>query len=174
MFRVEGHRIIALEESFSQCCQSSLVPCQWRFILPSLPSYLCSTEAPVVWRKDAARFCSSAPIAFGSVGASKTSSTNLLFGGVYSTYIAHFMCLENRTIIFQSTKQLRLYESLDTLGVGLWNPRGISRFPGVASYRHLNQQPATVLDSLDPCRPGDAWEASQDIPGTKWDCHTSH
>lgn len=142
---------------------SILFGSMWRFILPSLPSYLCSTEAPVVWRKDAARFCSSAPIAFGSVGTSKTSSTNLLFGGIYSTHINNFMCLENRTIIFQSTKQLRLFESLDSLGVGLWNRRGISRFPGVASHRHLNQQPATVLASLDPCRPGDAWEAQNGI-----------
>lgn len=80
----------------------------------------------------------------------------------------------------KSDNHLPKYQTAQTiwisghLGVGLWNPRGISRFPGVASYRHLNQQPATVLDSLDPCRPGDAWEASQDIPGTKWDCHTSH
>ena len=67
------------------------------------------------------------------------------------------------------TSWQEVYKSLDSLGVGLWNPREFT----ISSVWHH-----TILNQQENCAglpgfnsPGDEWESSQDIPSTKWDCH---
>ena len=163
MFRVEGHRIIALEESFSQCRQSQLPLQHWSS--SGLKKGRCTI---LLQRSNRLRF---------GWGFQDFKHQLTFRWGLFNIHspLHVFGKSDNHLPKYQTaqTSWQEVDKSLDSLGVGLWNPRGIHDFQ-VWLHTNTSTSNKTVLDFLDPCRPGDAWEASQDIPGTKWDCHTSH
>lgn len=118
MFRVEGHRIIALEESFSQCRQSQLPLQHWSS--SGLKKGRCTI---LLQRSNRLRF---------GWGFQDFKHQLTFRWGLFNIHspLHVFGKSDNHLPKYQTaqTSWQEVDKSLDSLGVGLWNPRGIHDF----------------------------------------------